>query len=526
MKTYKFEKKNILYILGIIISSALALMFSYGISYFIDNIIIERQFEQLIIWVMSMLILVIIGGILSIFLGQYFPLLVQLKKSIHISQDVMGGILNMPQSKYQLNEKGYYINLITSSSFSYGDVYGQFYIDLIGNIIYAMIIIIAASVINIYFGALFIAYIPLCWLIIKGPSKRIAEFQKEGLPTQDKFLSETKRIVETKREINIAKSNDFFTERYNDRSYKYFEFVRKFRFYEIISRNAPTILANFYQIVILAFSSYLVYKNEITVGIIFLLYQLINYFNVPIARVFDILIYKRINQTHIDRVESLIEDSKQKSGFEEMYSNNVDYAFSTNDFQLFTEPDKKKHLFMTKDIKIPNKSLVIIKGGNGSGKSMFLNYLTGFSDSQNSTGDIIVNSNFKDTAYLTSPLIVVDGDLEENMFGITIDREVKDILGIDFEDKIINDNPINLSFGQQQKLNLLRVLSLKRSLLILDEPLTNLDEQTQEKLIKYIKNLKGQSTTFVIMHNSDLDEYADFILEIRNEKLIVNNCAV
>ncbi|MBU3195997.1 hypothetical protein KPL26_04860 [Clostridium algidicarnis] len=76
MKTYKFEKKNILYILGIIISSALALMFSYGISYFIDNIIIERQFEQLIIWVMSMLILVIIGGISSIFLGQYFPLLV------------------------------------------------------------------------------------------------------------------------------------------------------------------------------------------------------------------------------------------------------------------------------------------------------------------------------------------------------------------------------------------------------------------------------------------------------------------
>lgn len=117
-----------------------------------------------------------------------------------------------------------------------------------------MMIIIEASFINIYFGALFIAYIPLCWIIIKGPSKRIAEFQKEGLPTQDKFLSEKKRIVESKREINIAKADIDFMERYKDKSNNYFEFVRKFRLYDIISRNAPAVLANFYQIVILGFS--------------------------------------------------------------------------------------------------------------------------------------------------------------------------------------------------------------------------------------------------------------------------------
>lgn len=258
-----------------------------------------------------------------------------------------------------------------------------------------------------------------------------------------------------------------------------------------------------------------------TIGSIFLLYQLTNYFNVPIAKKIDIFIYKRINQPHIDRVESLLEDSKEKSGFEKIYADN---ALSIDNFQLYAEPDKKKHIFVIEDLKIPNKSLVVIKGGNGSGKPMFLSYLTGFSNLKNSAVNIMANSNFKETAYLSYPLIVVDGDLEENMLGTTIDEEVKRILGIDFEDKIINDNPINLSFRQQQKLNLLRVLSSKRSLLMLDEPLTNLDEQTQEKLIEYIKNLKGKQTTFVIMHNSDLDEYADFILEIRNEKLIINNC--
>lgn len=522
MKTYRFEKKNVLYILGIIVSSAITLAFTYGVSYFIDIVIIERQSSELIVWIISMLTLVIIGGISSIFLSQYFPLLVQLKKSINISQDVMGGILNSPQSIYQRNEKGYYINLITSSSFSYGDVYGQFYIDLFGNIIYAMMIIIAASLIDIYFGILFILYIPLCWLTIKSPSKRIAEFQKEGLPTQDKFLSETKRIVESKREINVAQADDFFNERYENRSNKFLGFIKKFKLYEIISKSLPMILANFYQIVILSFSAYLAYRNEITIGSIFLLYQFINYFNVPIARVFEILIHKRINQPHIERVESLLEESKESTGFENIYVDNYDYSLDIDGFKLFAEPDKKKHLFTAEDIKIPNKSLVVIKGGNGSGKSMFINYLTGFSDSQNATGNIIVNSDFKNISYLTYPLIVVDGDLEENMFGTAIDKKVRDILGIDFEDKRINDNPINLSYGQQQKLNLLRVLSTKKSLLILDEPLTNLDDYTQANLIKYIKGLKGKATIFVIMHSPELDEYADFILDIRSEKLSIN----
>lgn len=523
LETYKFDKKNILYIVGMVISSSVALIFSYGISYFIDIIIMEKQLELLIIWTVSMIIICALGGITSIFLGQYIPILVQLKKSIEISQDVMAGIINSAQSIYQQNEKGYYINIVTSSSFSYGDMYGQLYIDLIGNMIYALIIIFAAGFINVYFAALFICYIPLCWIVIKNPSKRIAEFQKEGLPTQDKFLSETKKIVESKREINIAKADEYFHKRYKYNSLNFLDFVKKFRLREIISRNSPVILANFYQILILSFSAYLAYTNEITIGTIFLLYQFTNYFNVPIARVFEILIHRRINQPHIDRVETLLKDSKEESGFEKIYFNNHKYALNTNNFQLYPEPNKKKCLFVAEDIKIQNNSLVIVKGGNGCGKSMFLNYLTGFSNPKNSTGNIIVNSNFKDVAYLTYPLIVVNGSLEENMLGIDINESVKNILGIDFENKIIQDHPINLSYGQQQKLNLLRVLSSKTSVLILDEPLTNLDKGTQNNLIEYIKSIKGKTTIFVIMHSSELDEDADLILQINNEVLSVSN---
>lgn len=60
-------------------------------------------------------------------------------------------------------------------------------------------------------------------------------------------------------------------------------------------------------------------------------------------------------------------------------------------------------------------------------------------------------------------------------------------------------------------------------MLILDELLSSLDDYTQSNLIKYIKGLKGKATTFVIMHSPELDEYADVILDIRSEKLSLNN---
>ena len=96
---------------------------------------------------------------------------------------------------------------------------------------------------------------------------------------------------------------------------------------------------------------------------------------------------------------------------------------------------------------------------------------------------------------------------------------MKILLGIDFEDKLINSNPINLSYGQQQKLNLLRVLSTESKYVILDEPMSNLDTKTQKNLKNYLVSLKGEKTIVLIMHDDQMDEFADKILRINDKSL-------
>ena len=161
-----------------------------------------------------------------------------------------------------------------------------------------------------------------------------------------------------------------------------------------------------------------------------------------------------------------------------------------------------------------------IVGVNGAGKSMFLNLLFGNVKLSFSRGGFILTDEMDEAAFLTYPIFTVDGDFMKNMYEIPIDKELMHLLQVDFSDKEILSNPVNLSYGQQQKLALLRVFGLNSPILFLDEPLSNLDKKTQENVVAYIRKLKGEKTILVVMHSDELDEAADSVIYIENKKLI------
>lgn len=483
---YSFKIQNLLYILGILINTVLVILFSYGISYFLQEILSNGGHENLNHWGMMMLILSIIIGFWKTIIAQYLPLRFQLKKSIHISQDVVKNILELNQDCYIKNEKGYYINLVTNSALTYGTIYKHLWIELIANAICVLVVISIAGYINLYLGIAMCFYIPICYLITHVASKKIAEFQKKGLSTQDAFLTYTKKIIESKREINILKANVFWINYYKKISNRYLKFVEKYRFFEALSNNLPSVLAQCYQIGILIFSIYMLKQGNITVASILLIYQLIPYYNGVVSRVFEIIIHYKINKVHLERVHTVIDQSKETSGFEKLYHLNNENLVEAEHFSLFAGKEK---LFHIDKLEIKKNSVTIIKGENGSGKSMFVNYLMGY------------------------------GNMEENLFNYPLKKSIDKKLNINFSNKNIEDTPINLSFGEQQKLNLLRVFSREENVYIFDEPFTNLDQDTQQNVVELIKELKGKASVFVIMHSDELDGISDYILKIEDKTM-------
>ena len=93
------------------------------------------------------------------------------------------------------------------------------------------------------------------------------------------------------------------------------------------------------------------------------------------------------------------------------------------------------------------------------------------------------------------------------------------MLHIDFAQKKINENVRNLSFGEQQKVNLLRVLSLHKNPVLLDEPFTNLDQETIQSLVDYIARHKDDTAFLIICHSDELDPIATCIYRIEDNQI-------
>lgn len=102
-------------------------------------------------------------------------------------------------------------------------------------------------------------------------------------------------------------------------------------------------------------------------------------------------------------------------------------------------------------------------------------------------------------------------------------RHILEILGLGDRAK---HKPSQLSGGEQQRVAISRALALNPSILLVDEPTGNLDEQNSNEVIKTLQEINAWGRTVVMVtHNPDYAKYADRILEmhdgvIKNEKTV------
>ena len=66
--------------------------------------------------------------------------------------------------------------------------------------------------------------------------------------------------------------------------------------------------------------------------------------------------------------------------------------------------------------------------------------------------------------------------------------------------------PFELSGGEQQRVNILRAISLKPKLLLCDEPTGNLDSENSERVVNLIKKLAHEqgSTLLLVTHDQEV----------------------
>lgn len=164
---------------------------------------------------------------------------------------------------------------------------------------------------------------------------------------------------------------------------------------------------------------------------------------------------------------------------------------------------------MDVDIKSDNTDTIVLMGNNGSGKSTILNLISGILTPESGrievSGRVLFDSGTninlppdqRDVSYVFQnyalfPHMTV---FENVAFGLRMRKMPGDIIGQKVREELEmigmwdlrGEKAVKLSGGQKQKIALARSLIIQPSLLMLDEPLSALDIQTQSMMRSYLK---------------------------------------
>lgn len=100
---------------------------------------------------------------------------------------------------------------------------------------------------------------------------------------------------------------------------------------------------------------------------------------------------------------------------------------------------------------------------------------------------------------------------------VAMDRLIKQLPeGLD---STLDEGGSNLSGGQRARLSLARAILTGRPILLLDEPLANIDQASQEVILKALETLRDHKTIFAISHQAALLARADIVLSLDQGRL-------
>lgn len=173
------------------------------------------------------------------------------------------------------------------------------------------------------------------------------------------------------------------------------------------------------------------------------------------------------------------------------------------------------------NLKVEPGEFFALLGPSGSGKSTLLRLIAGFN--QHQRGELLVdgqdisgvppharNIGMVFQSYALWPHMTVwdnvaFGLVERRESRAVIQRKVAEVLELVGLSALAQRRPNQLSGGQQQRVALARTVVIEPKLLLLDEPLSNLDKQLRVQMREELKNLQRKLglTTIFVTHDQE-----------------------
>ena len=188
------------------------------------------------------------------------------------------------------------------------------------------------------------------------------------------------------------------------------------------------------------------------------------------------------------------------------------------------------------NLRLQPGRLAVLIGESGAGKSTMLSLIVRLFDP--TRGEILldgipvtklkIKSLREQVAIMTQEMHLFSGSLRSALkpHGIQLSEErLWEALALVALDEFVHSLPLeldtplgedglNLSGGQRQRLSLARAFLLDRPILLLDEPLANVDAASAAVILTALESLRSERTCLAITHQPSLLQYADNVYHL------------
>ena len=201
----------------------------------------------------------------------------------------------------------------------------------------------------------------------------------------------------------------------------------------------------------------------------------------------------------------------------------------------------KKQLISNLNLIVKPNELVGIIGKSGVGKSTLLSVLSG--ELVATDGEILIDgkqvkdlsreSRLKSIMLVSAKPFFFSESVKENLLRANPDARFDMIVEacreVDVHDAIssrpkgygeeMQQRDIGFSTGERQKIALARALLSTCKILLIDEPVQGLDDESKKSVIRVIKRISAKRSVVVATHDKNLAEICDRVFELKNGKL-------
>lgn len=276
---------------------------------------------------------------------------------------------------------------------------------------------------------------------------------------------------------------------------------------------------------------YMVIQGQTTIGGIITITQLLNYITMPLNTIGVDINQVNAGKEIIKKVSEIVPDNhtddswkESNDGKEAAFEQNFIYDNVSFCYPTVNEQNEEKQEFSLKGVNLTfekGKKYAIV-GLSGSGKSTLLNLLLRLYDLNESSGSILMDGrNINDISienlYNLMSVVQQDVFIFDNTikFNITLNKKFSEdeiLRAVEMSnlkayvethpsglDALCGENGINLSGGEKQRIAIARSIIRKTPILLMDEAMSALDQQTTFEIEDVILNIKDL-TAVVITH--------------------------